>query len=69
MFAPTNIDEVFVQATYIEAGKTGVGISGESYSRKEDKRKWNGKKENSVARKEEKLSCKHCKKKGHDEDH
>jgi hypothetical protein len=69
MFGPTNLDEVFVQATYIEAGKTRVGVSGESSSRKEDKRKWNGKKENSVARKEEKLSCKHCKKEGHDDDH
>jgi hypothetical protein len=37
--------------------------------RKEDKRKWNGKKENSVTRKEEKPSCKHCKKEGNDEDH
>jgi hypothetical protein len=68
MFGPTNLDEVYVQATYIEAGKTGVGVSGESSSRKEDKRKWHGKKENSVARKEEKPSCKHCKKEGHDED-
>jgi hypothetical protein len=41
MFGPTNLDEVYVQATYIEAGKTGVGVSGESSSRKEDKRKWN----------------------------
>ena len=46
MFGPTNIDEVFVQATYIEAWKVGVGVSGESSSRKEDKRKWNGKKTN-----------------------
>jgi hypothetical protein len=69
MFGPTNIDEVYVQATYIEAGKTGVGVSGESYSRKEDKRKWKRKKENSVPRKEEKLSYKHCKKEGHDDDH
>jgi hypothetical protein len=38
-------------------------------SRKEDKRKWNGNKENLVARKEEKLSCKNCKKEGHDDDH
>ena len=52
MFRPTNIDEVFVQATYIEAGKIGVGVSGESSSRKEDKRKWHGKKSNSVTRKE-----------------
>jgi hypothetical protein len=66
MFVPTNLDEVSVQATYIEAGKAGV--SGESSSRKEDKRKWHGKKENVVARKEERSSCKHCKKEGHDED-
>jgi hypothetical protein len=69
MFGPTNINEVYVQATYIEAGKIGVGVSGESSSRKEDKSKWNGKKENPVERKEEKPSCKHCKKEGHDEDH
>jgi hypothetical protein len=61
-------NEVYVQATYIEVGKTRVGVLGESSSRKEDKRKWHGKKENSVARKEEKPSCKHCKKEGHDED-
>jgi hypothetical protein len=69
MFGPTNLDEVFDQATYIEFGKTGVGVSGESSSRKEDKRKGNGKKENSVTRREEKLSSKHCKKEGHDDDH
>jgi hypothetical protein len=69
MFRPTNLDEVFVQATYIEAGKTRVGVSGESSSRKEDKRKWNGKKANLVARNEEILSCKHCKKEGNDDDH
>ena len=50
MFGPTNLDEVFVQATYIEAGKADV--SRESSSRKEDKKKWHGKKENAVARKE-----------------
>jgi hypothetical protein len=66
MFGPTNLDEVYVQATYIEAGKAGV--SGESSSRKEDKRKWHGKNSNAVARKEGKPSCKHCKKEGHDED-
>jgi hypothetical protein len=38
-----NLDEVYVQATYIEVGKTGVGVTGESSSRKEDKMKWNGK--------------------------
>jgi hypothetical protein len=29
MFGPTNLDEFSVQATYIEAGKTRVGVSGE----------------------------------------
>jgi hypothetical protein len=62
MFGPNNIDEIFVQATYIETGKNGVGVSGESSSKKEGKGKGNGKKENSTTVKEEKLSCKHCKK-------
>jgi hypothetical protein len=69
MFGPTNLDEVSVQATYIEAGKPGV--SGESSSsRKEDKRKrhGNGRNANAVAKKEGNPSCKHCKKEGHDED-
>jgi hypothetical protein len=62
MLGPTNLDKVSVQEIYIEAGKTRVGVSGESSSRKEEKRKGNGKKENSVTRREERLSCKHCKK-------
>ena len=48
IFGPTNLDEVFVQATYIKAGKACVGVSGKSSSRKEDKRKWHGKKSNVV---------------------
>jgi hypothetical protein len=39
MFGPTNLDEVSIQVTYIEAWKIGVRVSGESSSRKEDKRK------------------------------
>jgi hypothetical protein len=69
MFGPTNLDEVSVQATYIEAGKAGV--SGESSSSKrEDKKKWhgNGRKASAVTKKEGKPSCKHCKKEGHDEE-
>jgi hypothetical protein len=66
MFGPTNLDEVSVQATYIEAGR--VGVSRESSSRKGDKRKWHVKNSNVVARKEENPSCKHCKKEGRDED-
>jgi hypothetical protein len=68
MFGPTNLDEVYVQATYIEAGKIGVGVSGESSSKKEDKMKWHGNKSNSVMRKEERPSCNHYKKEGHVED-
>jgi hypothetical protein len=60
MFGPTNLDEFYVQVTYIELGK--AGLSRESSSRKEDKRKWHGKKSNAMMRKEERLSCKHCKK-------
>jgi hypothetical protein len=56
MFGHTNLDEIYVQATYIEARKIGVGVLGESSSRKEDNRKGNGKKENSTIMKEEKLS-------------
>jgi hypothetical protein len=61
MFGPTNLDEVSVQAVYIEARKESV--SGESSSsRKEDKRKRHGKNANAVTRKEGNPSCKHCKK-------
>ena len=69
MFGLTNIDEVYVQATYIEAGKTRVGVSRESSSKKEGKGKGNGKKANSMIGKEENLDCKHCKKEGHDDEH
>jgi hypothetical protein len=68
MFGPNNIDEVYVKATYIATGKIGVSVSGESSSKKEGKGKGNGKKTNSVTVKEEKLSCKHCKKEGHDDE-
>jgi hypothetical protein len=67
MFGPTNLDEVSVQATYIEAGKEGVSRESSS-SRKEDKRKRHGKNSNAVTRKEGNPSCKHCKKEGHDEE-
>jgi hypothetical protein len=69
MCGPINLDEVYVQATYIKAGKTKFVVSWESSSRKYDKRKGNGKKTNSTTMKEGKLSCKHCKKEGHYDDH
>jgi hypothetical protein len=69
MFGPTNLDEVSVQATYIEVGKMGV-LGESSSSRKEDKRKRHGncKNANAMKKKEGNPSCKHCKKEGHDED-
>jgi hypothetical protein len=69
MFGPNNLDEVFVQATYIETGKTRVSVSRESSSKKYGKGKGNGKKSNSVTVKEEKLYCKHCNKEGNDDEH
>jgi len=45
--------------TYIEAGKTGVSLLGESSSNKGGKGNGNGKKENSTTMKEENLSCNH----------
>jgi hypothetical protein len=69
MFGPNNLDEVYVQEKYIEIGKNGVGVSTESSSKKEGKGKGNGKKTNSTTVNEEKLSCKHCKKEGHDDEH
>jgi hypothetical protein len=57
MLGPTNLDEVYVQATYIEAGKARVSRESLS-SRKEDKRKWHGKNSNAVTRKEGNPSCK-----------
>jgi hypothetical protein len=68
MFGPNILDEVYVQETYIETGKIGVSVLGESSSKKVDKGKANGKKENSATVKEEKLSCKHCKKEGNDDE-
>jgi hypothetical protein len=58
MFGPNNLDKFYVQEAYNEAWKTRVGVSGESSSRKVDKRKGNGNKENSTIVKEGKLSCK-----------
>jgi hypothetical protein len=69
MFGPNNIDVVYVQEMYIEVGKIGCSVLEESSSKKDDKGKGNGKKSNSAIVKEEKLSCKHCKKEGHDDEH
>ena len=44
MFGRTNLDEVYVQATYIEVGKIGVSVSWEPSSKKDGKGKGNGQK-------------------------
>jgi len=62
-------NDVSVQETYIETWKNGVSVWGESSSKKYGKRKGNGKKANSTTIKEEKLSYKHWKKEGHDDEH
>jgi hypothetical protein len=69
MFGPGILDEVYVQETYIETRKIGVSVLGESSSKKDDKGKGNGKKANPTTVKEEKLSCKNCKKEGNDDEH
>jgi hypothetical protein len=74
MFNPTNLDEVCVQATHLEArGKndTHEGFK-KTYSQGDKgkkKFKGNGRKNAAVKKEGEKFTCKHCSKDGHDEDH
>ena len=74
MLNPTSLDDVFVQATHLEArGKNvtqDVGKSSkpiESKNKGKKKLKWKENKTNTV--KKDKPSCTHCKKEGHDEPH
>jgi hypothetical protein len=74
MFNPTNLDEVCVQETHLEArgrNKPQEGSNKPFVKRDKGKRKFkgNGRKNASVNKEGEKLSCKHCSKDGHDEDH
>jgi hypothetical protein len=74
MFNPTNLDEVCVQATHLEArgrNDTHEGFK-KTYSQGDKgKKKFKGKgRKNAAVKKEgEKFTCKHCSKDGHDEDH
>jgi hypothetical protein len=73
MFNPTNIDEVCVQETHLEArGKNAPreGSKKPFSNGHKGKRKFkgNGKNNASVKKEGEKISCKHCSKDGHDED-
>ena len=72
MFNPTNIDEVSIQVTHIEAkkGKHDVEyMSKEPHEFEEQQKgKWKNKKTNTVNKDEENQpTCSHCEKKGHDE--
>jgi hypothetical protein len=74
MFNPTNLDEACVQPTQLEArGKNAPqeGRKKPDYNGDKGKRKFkgNGKKNVLVKKEGEKISCKHCSKHGHDEDH
>jgi hypothetical protein len=74
MFNPSNLDEVCVQATHLEArgrNETHEGNKNPFSHGDKGKRKFKGKgKKNFVVNKEgEKFTCKHCSKDGHDEDH
>eukprot|EP00253_Pinus_taeda_P014293 PITA_14293 len=74
MFNPTSIDEVFVQATHLEArGKSGnpeVGGSSQptaSKGKEKRKQKWKARRANTAQK--SKASCTHCKMDGHDDEH
>ena len=70
LFNPTKLDEVSVQTTHLENKGKNVW---EDYKHSEDhsKRKGKGKyKRTTTTKKEgEKLSCTHCQKHGHDDEH
>jgi hypothetical protein len=73
MFNPTNLDEVSVQATHLESDRRNGqdNFSMESVQPKEGKNKGKEKLKRTatVKKDDEKPSCSHCKKKGHDDDH
>jgi hypothetical protein len=74
MFNPSNLDEVCVQATHLEArgrNETHEGNKKPFSHGDKGKRKFkgNGKKNDVVKKEGEKFTCKHCSKDGHDEDH
>jgi hypothetical protein len=74
MFNPSNLDEVCVQATHLEARGRNDTHEGNkktfSHGVKGKKKfKGNGKKNFVVKKEGEKFTCKHCSKDGHDEDH
>jgi hypothetical protein len=74
MFKPSNLHEVCVQETHLEArgrNETHEGSKNPFSHGDKGKRKFkgNGRKIASVKKEGEKFTCKHCSKDGHDEDH
>jgi hypothetical protein len=74
MFNPSNLDEVCVQATHLEArgrNDTHEGNKKTFNHGDKGKKKFKGNgRNNAIVKKEgEKFTCKHCSKDGHDEDH
>jgi hypothetical protein len=69
MFNPSNLDEVCVQATHIEAGARNMNFSATKEAPPtENKKRWKEKKAATVRKEEgERPSCSHCGKKGHDD--
>jgi predicted PolB exonuclease-like 3'-5' exonuclease len=73
MFNPSNLDEVCVQATHLEARGRNEPQEGSKKFFNEDKGKikfeGNGMKNALVKKEKDKISCKYCSRDGHDEDH
>ena len=73
MFNPNNLDDVCVQATHLEARRKNTPKEGSKNpfkgKGKEKGFKGNRKKNASIKKEGEKLTCKNCSKEGHDEAH
>jgi hypothetical protein len=71
LFNPTNLDEVCVQTTHLESrGKNGKEEKPFEHFENHLIRKGNGKdKRTNATKEEEKPSCSHCEKNGHDRKH
>jgi hypothetical protein len=74
MLNPSNLDEVYVHETHLEArGRNEPQEGNKRYFSNGNKGKMkfegNGKKNASIKKERDKISCKHCSKDGHDEDH
>lgn len=67
---PCNLDEVSVQATHLESRGKGSFIDNDNSIKKHSKVVETGKgKKTTIVKKNDKLSCTHCDRKGHDEYH